>query len=87
MNEESVNLGSSLEVQWLGLSAFTTMALSSIPGQETKIWQVAQCSRKKKKIGPSVFPLFFLSIKDRPIIYPSVLSTHQSTRALRFFHL
>ena len=60
MNEESVNLGSSLEVQWLGLSAFTTMALGSIPGQETKIWQVAQCSRKKKNLSicfPTISPI------------------------------
>ena len=28
-------LGSSLAVQWLGLSAFTAMALGSIPGQGT----------------------------------------------------
>ena len=63
MNEESVNLGSSLEVQWLGLSAFTTMALGSIPCQETKIWQVAQ-RHQKKNICQSVFPLFLLSLKD-----------------------
>ena len=60
MNEESVNLGSSLEVQWLGLSAFTTMALGSIPCQETKIWQVAQRHQKKKYLSicfPTVSPI------------------------------
>ena len=31
--------GNSLAVQWLGLTASTAGALSSIPGQGTKIWQ------------------------------------------------
>ena len=30
-------LGNSLEVEWLGLSAFTVEGMDSIPGQESKI--------------------------------------------------
>ena len=43
------NTGSSLAVQWLGLRAFTAMALSSIPGQGTKIRQAEPCGQKKRK--------------------------------------
>ena len=39
-------LGSSLAVQWLGLSAFTVGAPASIPGRETKIPQPTQHSQK-----------------------------------------
>ena len=42
-------MGNSQAVQWLGLRAFNAMAPDSIPGQGTKIRQVSQCSRKKKK--------------------------------------
>ena len=42
MNEESVNVGSSLVVQWLGLSAFTVLAPGSIPGRGTKILEAEQ---------------------------------------------
>ena len=48
-NQDSVVLGSSLVVQWLGLSAFTAVGLGSTPGQGTKIRQAAQHSQKKKK--------------------------------------
>ena len=40
--------GSSLAVQWLGLSTFTSMAPGSIPGPETKILQTVQCGQKNK---------------------------------------
>ena len=33
--------GSSLAVQWLGLSAFTAVALGSVPGWGTKIPQAS----------------------------------------------
>ena len=36
-------LGSSLVVQWLGLGAFTDVALGSIPGRGTKIPQAMWC--------------------------------------------
>ena len=36
-------------VQWLELGTFTAMGQGSIPGQRTKISQVAQCNQKKKK--------------------------------------
>ena len=41
--------GNSLVVQWLGLCAFPAEGSGSIPGQGTKIPQVAQCSQKRKK--------------------------------------
>ena len=37
----------SLVVQWLGLGAFTAVALSSIPGEGTKILQVTQWDQKE----------------------------------------
>ena len=40
--------GNSLEVQWLGLSAFIAEDLGSIPGQGTKIPQALQYGQKKK---------------------------------------
>ena len=36
-------------VQWLGLSAFTAVALGSIPDQRTKISQAEGHSPQKKK--------------------------------------
>ena len=39
----------SLEVQWLGLHAFTAKDTGSIPGRGTKIPQAMRCSQKKKK--------------------------------------
>ena len=41
----------SLVVQWLGLSTFTVVTLGSIPGWGTKITNVEQPTRKKKKKG------------------------------------
>ena len=41
--------GSSLAVQWLGLSAFTAEVPGSIPGQGTKIPQAVQCGKNKTK--------------------------------------
>lgn len=41
-------LGNSLEVEWLGLSAFTVEGMGSIPGQESKILQAVQCSQNIK---------------------------------------
>ena len=41
--------GNSLVVQWLGLCAFTTWGLDSIPGRGTKILQAGRCGQKKKK--------------------------------------
>ena len=40
--------GNSLVVQWLGVSAFTAMALGSIPGWGTKIPQATQCNQINK---------------------------------------
>ena len=42
MNEESANVGGSLVVQCLGLSAFTVLAPGSIPGRGTKILEAEQ---------------------------------------------
>ena len=42
-------LGNPLAVQWLGLGAFTALALGSIPGPGTEIPQAARCSQKKKR--------------------------------------
>ena len=41
--------GNSLVVQWLRLSAFTAVALSSVPGWGTKIPKATWYSQKKKK--------------------------------------
>ena len=41
--------GNSLEVQWLGLVAFTAEGPGSIPGQGTKVPKVAQHGQEKKK--------------------------------------
>ena len=41
--------GNSLVVQGLGLHAFTTEGLNSIPGQGTKIPQAVQCGQNKIK--------------------------------------
>ena len=41
--------GNSLVVQGLGLHAFTTEGLNSIPGQGTKIPQAVQCGQDKIK--------------------------------------
>ena len=37
-------------VQWLGLCAFITEGLGSVPGWGTKILQAVQCGQKKKKV-------------------------------------
>ena len=37
-----IKLGNSMVVQWLGLHAVTVLGLSSIPGQETKVPEVAR---------------------------------------------
>ena len=47
LNKEQI-WGSSLVVWWLGFSAFTAMALGSIPGRGTKIQQDMQYCQKKK---------------------------------------
>ena len=46
---KKISLRNSLVVQWLGLSAFTTESLGSIPGQGTKILKATQCSEKEKR--------------------------------------
>ena len=43
-------LKSSLVVQWLGLGAFTAVALGSIPDRATEIPQATWCGREKKVI-------------------------------------
>ena len=45
--------GNSLAVKWLGLSASTAGALSSIPGQGTKIWQAKwpKMKQQQKMVG------------------------------------
>ena len=43
-------LGTSLAVQWVGLSTFTAEGPGSIPGWGTKIPQAAQRGQKKKKL-------------------------------------
>ena len=47
-NWSIVDLGTSLAVQWLGLSTFTKVG--SIPGQGTKILQASWCGPPKKSI-------------------------------------
>ena len=42
-------VGTSLEVQWLGLGALTAEGPGSIPGRGTKILHAPQCGQKKKK--------------------------------------
>ena len=44
----SLNLGTTLEVQWLRLHASTAGGAGSIPGQGTKITHAARHSQKKK---------------------------------------
>ena len=44
----------SLVVQWLGLRAFTAVALGSILGQGMKILQVTQWDRKENWCGPAI---------------------------------
>ena len=41
--------GTSLAIQWLGVFPFTAEGVGSIPGQGTKIPQVAHAAKKKKK--------------------------------------
>ena len=43
-------MGNSQAVQWLGLRAFNAMAPDSIPGQGTKIRQVAQQGQRYIKL-------------------------------------
>ena len=40
-------MGNFLVIQWLGLSAFTPVALSSIPGQGNKLSQALQQRQKR----------------------------------------
>ena len=54
LNKEQI-WGSSLVVWWLGFSAFTAMALGSIPGQGTKIRQVTRFMAKKTPINLGAF--------------------------------
>ena len=42
-------MGTSLVIQWLGLSAFTAEGLGSIPGLGIKILQASRSGKKKKK--------------------------------------
>ena len=42
-------LGNSLEVQWLGLCAFTSRDAVLIPGREAKILQAVVRQKKKQK--------------------------------------
>ena len=46
---KSMELGSSLVVQWLGLDAFTVSGWGSIPDQGTEIPQAVQHSKLKTK--------------------------------------
>ena len=48
----------SLVVQWLGLGAFTTVALGSIPGEGTKILQVTSGTKKKIDVALPSFDVF-----------------------------
>ena len=41
-------IGNSLEVQWLGLGAFTAVDRALIPGRGTKILQIGQRGQKNK---------------------------------------
>ena len=54
--------GNSLEVQWLGLRAFTAEGPGSIPGRETKIPQAVRHGQKKKKLlrAPKNFCMYGL---------------------------
>ena len=56
--------GSSLVVQWLGLSAFTAKSQGFIPGWVTKILQAAQHGQKKKKEA------FQVNFMDQTGIHP-----------------
>ena len=50
--------GNSLEVQWLGLCAFTAKGLSPIPDQGTRVPQATQSSQKKGHLPPGTTFLF-----------------------------
>lgn len=50
--------GESLVVQWLGLRAFTAVALGSILGQGMKILQVTQWDQKKIDVALPSFDVF-----------------------------
>ena len=54
-----VDSGSSLEVQWFGLVAFTAVALGSVLGKGTKILQASEHGLKKKKRKKIVFFISF----------------------------
>ena len=43
--------GTSLAIQWLGVFPFTAEGVGSIPGQGTKIPQVAHAAKKKKNVN------------------------------------
>ena len=47
--EKKVRNENSLEAQWLGLHAFTSVGLDWIPGRETKIPQAAPRRPKEKE--------------------------------------
>lgn len=53
--------GSSLVLRWLGLGAFTTVALGSTPGQGTKILQVTQWDQKENRCGPTIMRCLHVS--------------------------
>ena len=44
---QEVISGTSMDVQWLGLWAFTVKGPGSIPGQGSKIPQAVQCGQKQ----------------------------------------
>ena len=50
MKQKLTGMETSLVVQWLGLCTFTAVSLGSIPGQGTKIPQVAWHGKKKKNL-------------------------------------
>ena len=52
--------GNSLAVQWLGLGAFTTMGLGSIPGWGTKIPQAKWRREKKTQTSKQKKPVWVL---------------------------
>ena len=51
MGVKGIELGNSLAVQWLGLHAFTSEGLGSIPGQGPKIPQDTQHGQKMGEGG------------------------------------
>ena len=73
MNEESPNVGVSLVVQCLGLSAFTVLAQVQSLAEVLRSWKQNSMAKKRER-ERSCQCLFLHHLRIDPSIYPSVYS-------------